>query len=301
VRILYSTTVLGDDRNLAVGRVPAGLTWNGAPIVDVVQFYRAANATVYGRADGPETFVFSVLAIFGSEADCLTFICTHRSALPLQADLLLTDYSTYALRLASAARSVNFGVRNGNTVPVQYSFTGARFLAEDVAANPERVVKLGTATLAADLEEIVVSFASAFDGAPNFCDLNLQPPPGYPAVAVVGYKDVSELGFTAILSAALPVLGYISRWMAEYRAIEESDTLKYGSITPDAADEEIAVVFVTAFGSEPRFPSLTLEPASGQPAVAVIGYKSISSAGFTAILAAAIPAAGYTARWKAEL
>lgn len=217
MRALFSTTVISSD-NLAVGRAGFGSQWNGQPVVDVVQFFRAANAVVYGRADGPETFSLSVWAFFGSEADALTFCTGHRAALPLQADLVLIDHEeTVALRLANAVRTVVINQRIGLAVLVQYSFTGARFLTEDVPDAPEDIdlVKYGTATPAAAAESIAIVFGTPFGSEPRFFVLTLEPAAGQPAIAVLGYGSITAAGFTAILAAALPTTGYIARWKAE--------------------------------------------------------------------------------------
>lgn len=218
MRILHSTTVIASD-NLAVGRVPSGLVWNGAPIIDTFSFFRDALATVYGRGDGAQSLSFVVWAFFTTEAECVTFCCTHRDALPLQADLLLTDEAaTYALRMAGAVRSVQIGVRIGLAVPVQYSFTGRQFLSEDVPeTDPEDIdlTKYGTATPAADDESIAIVFGTPFGATPRFFDLKLIPPGGSPPIIIAGYADVSAAGFTALLAAALPAGGYSAVWKAE--------------------------------------------------------------------------------------
>lgn len=218
MRILYSTTVLADDSNLAVGRVPAGLTWNGEPIIDAFNFFRDALATVYGRGDGPEVFAFTLWADFASEAAAILFCSTHRASLPLQADLLLTDTAaTYALRMASAVRSVQIVRRIGLAVQVQYKFTGRQFLSEDVAADPEDtdLVKYGTATPASGDESVAIVFDTPFGGSPRFFCLTLVPPGGSPPVIVAGYSGVTAAGFTALLAAGLPADGYTAYWKAE--------------------------------------------------------------------------------------
>lgn len=75
--------------------------------------------------------------------------------------------------------------------------------------------KVGVETPAADAEEIVVVFAAAFDDPPSYVNMVLEVPTGQPAVSVVCVKDVSETGFTAVLGAALPAIGYKGRWKAE--------------------------------------------------------------------------------------
>ncbi len=218
MRILYSTTVIADD-NLAVGRVASGLTWNSEPVVDAFNFFRDALATVYGRGDGPMVLAFEAWHSFESEAAAMLFCATWREQLPLQADLLLTDASaTYAIRMASAVRSVQIARRIGLAVLVQYKFQGRQFLSEDVPdTDPEDddVTKKGTASPAQNDESVVIEFSTPFGGTPTWFDLKLVAPGGSPAIAVVGYSAVSAAGFTAILAAALPADGYTAYWKAE--------------------------------------------------------------------------------------
>lgn len=218
MRILYSTTVIADD-NLAVGRIASNLTWNSEPIIDAFSFFRDTLGTVYGRSDGPLVLSFEGWHFFDTEAEAVSFASTWRDQLPLQADLLLTDTAaTYALRMASAVRSVNVSRRIGLAVPVQYKFTGRQFLSEDVPdTDPEDVdvTKYGTATPASGDESIPIVFGTPFGGTPRFFDLKLIAPGGQPPVFVVGWSGVSATGMTAILSAALPAGGYSAPWKAE--------------------------------------------------------------------------------------
>jgi hypothetical protein len=218
VRILYSTTVIADD-NLAVGRVASGLTWNGEPLIDVVNFFRDTLATVIGRGDGAQTLAFELWYQCASEAEAVTFFVKHRDTLPLQADLLLTDAAaTYALRMASAVRSVQMVRRIGLAVLLQYKFTGRQFLSEDVPdtdPEDEDLTKYGTATPAEGDESIVVAFATDFGAPPRFFDLKLVAPGGQPPIIISGYSVPTASGFTVYLAAALPAGGYVGYWKAE--------------------------------------------------------------------------------------
>ncbi len=82
---------------------------------------------------------------------------------------------------------------------------------------------------------------------------------------------------------------------------EDEDMTKRGTELPEQDDESVAIVFETPFGAPPTWFDLKLVPPGGSPAIAVVGYSGISANGFTALLAAALPAGGYTAYWKAEL
>jgi hypothetical protein len=214
---LYAGTLLHSE-NLAHGRVGAGAAWNGEPVIDEVQFFRAANATVYGRADGPERFTQRVWRFFSSEAAALTFAATHRSTLPLQGDLTLRDDAgTVALTMAGAVRAVRIEEIDGLAVLVEYTFTGSRFASDDVPEIPDDPpnVKTGIVTLDADDESKAVAFDIAFGAAPKFVGVQIAPPTGEPGFDAWPVKDtITASGFTAKLGAIVPGTGYELRWTA---------------------------------------------------------------------------------------
>lgn len=218
MRITYSNTTLASP-SLAIGRVgPLGLSWNGEPIIDVADFFRAALATVYGRGDGPEEFSFSVWAHFTTEAQVLNFCALHRTVLPVQADLtLIDDAATVALVMADAIRQVTIGQVIGLSVQVGYRFIGSGFtseaIPEDLEENTDRM-KVGKETLTINAEEVTVTFASPFASEPRYVNLNIERPTGQVPVAVVGYRDVTAASFIAILSYPLPTGTYFGRWQA---------------------------------------------------------------------------------------
>lgn len=112
---------------------------------------------------------------------------------------LRTGADTWALATLDAGDGVDINIV-GTVITISAS----------VAAS-----KSGVETPAAADEEIVVVFAEAFADEPTYVNLVLEVPTGQPAVGVVCVKDVSETGFTAVLGAALPAIGYKGRWKAE--------------------------------------------------------------------------------------
>lgn len=218
MRILASNTLIASDQ-LAVGRVgPFGMAFNGEPIFDLASFYGAAYTQVYTRGDGPVECTFRVNALFASHALALHFCATHREALPVECDLqLIDDDADINLVLADAARQVSFGAIVGCAVEVAYRFIGSRFTSEAIPVDVEEdldVMKLGKETPAADAEEISVVFGTPFASEPRFVNMNVERPTGQIPVAVIGYRDVTAAGFTAILSYPLPASGYFGRWQA---------------------------------------------------------------------------------------
>lgn len=130
MKIYYGTgpTLLASSNPADRRAGPAGLSINGSPIMDVVQFYAAANATLFGRDDGPVTVSFRALADFDIEDDLIDFIATHREGLVLQGALLLkNDAGSHYKTLANAVREVRFGDIIGFSVYVSYLFTGSKF------------------------------------------------------------------------------------------------------------------------------------------------------------------------------
>lgn len=219
MRISLSTTLLADDSNVAVNRVPFGYSWNGEPIIDVVNFFRDTLAIVFARGDGPSVFGFNVQCSFSSRAELLLFCCTHRASLPIQADLQLVDETApFAARMADAVRSVQIGNVVGLSCIVQYKFTGRQFLSEDVPdEDPEDVdlKKYGNAAPAEGDESIAIVFPTPFGGTPRYVDLYLVAPGGEDFVMVAARGGISATGFTAYFAAALPADGYIAYWKAE--------------------------------------------------------------------------------------
>jgi hypothetical protein len=214
---LYAGTLIHSE-NLAHGRVGAGASWNGEPIIDEVQFFRAANATVFGRADGPERFSQRVWRFFATEAAALTFAGTHRSTLPLQGDLTLSDDAgTVALTMAAAVRAVRIAQIAGVAVLVEYTFTGSRFESDDVPDIPDDPpnVKTGVIDLEIGDESKAVAFAVAFGASPNFCDAVVTVPTGEAGIRASPIEGtITAAGFTAKLSAAVTVEGCKLRYFA---------------------------------------------------------------------------------------
>lgn len=82
---------------------------------------------------------------------------------------------------------------------------------------------------------------------------------------------------------------------------EDTDRMKVGTQPITIEDESAAVVFANPFASTPRSVGAIIEAPTGEPAVAVVGVRDVSLAGFTVVFAAAVPAADYVLRWKATL
>lgn len=217
MRALFAGTLISSE-NLAHGRVGSGASWNGEPVVDEVLFFRAANTAVWGRADGPERFALQVWRFFGSEAAALTFAGTHRSTLPLEGDLVLVDdVQSVALRMAGAVRGVQIAERRGLAVLVQYTFTGSRFVSDDVPGDPDDPsnVKTGVIDLEIDDEEKAVVFAVPFGAEPNFVNAVVSVPVGEAGLRAHPVEGtISASGFTAKLSAIVTVEGCKLRYFA---------------------------------------------------------------------------------------
>lgn len=218
MRAYLSNTLIASP-NIADGCVgPAGLSWNGAPILDVAQIFRAPFATVFGRGDGPEEFAFSSTWNFSTTGEALIFCSSHRTTLPVQADLtLVDDDGVTSVVMRGAVRDVRIGSVRGTSVQVDYKFTGSKFdLLEDVpefSEDPDHM-KVDVVDLNADDESVAIVFATPFGDVPRKPDLIIEAPFGQPAIGVVGVRDVTAAGFTAVFSAALPSSGYKGRWSA---------------------------------------------------------------------------------------
>lgn len=219
MRVLYSTVLLASE-NLALGRVGFGATWNGEPIIDPVAYFRAANTTVFGRGDGPETFGFRVWRFFASEAAALLFCGTHRSTLPVQADLVLVNESeTIAMRMADAVRAVQVLQRTEVAVLLEYKFTGSLFQSDDVPEDSTvpsaDTVKTGYVALSANDETATIAFDVAFGAAPKFVCCQICPPTGSGGFDAWPIDDtIASTGFTAKFGGLVPGAGYKLRWTA---------------------------------------------------------------------------------------
>lgn len=83
---------------------------------------------------------------------------------------------------------------------------------------------------------------------------------------------------------------------------ELEDVMKVGTINLSAADESKAVAFDEPFASPPRHVSATLSiPAGGAIIAAAVDDTTVAATGFTVLLGAPIPGAGYKLRWVAIL
>ena len=218
--ITFSNTTICTDESLAIGRNgPLGMSFNGSPIVDVADFFRAALTTVYGRGDGPEEFSFGVWARFSTEAQALNFSMLHRTVIPVQADLTVMDTArTVALVMANAVRRITIAQVVGVAVFVQYTFIGAGFTSEDIPEDLEEDtdrMKVGSEALSADDETKAVLFASPFASTPR----SVQPVVSAPSGGMKITCDLDEslytaAGFTVRFSYPIPGAGYKLRWTA---------------------------------------------------------------------------------------
>ena len=213
MRAVYSNTLVASP-NLAAGRTgPTGLSFNGQPVIDEAQLFRAAYATLYGRGDGPVECGFTTWVQRPSEAALMLFMGTFRETLPVQADLVLTDDAeTVSVRMVDAIREVTFGRVVGVTVQVNYRFRGARFTSEDVIELPEDsdTVKVKTVALTAGEVSKAVTFDSPFASVPRGVTAQLLLPTSS-AQALGVYIDkstITEGGFTVLFDAAVPASGY---------------------------------------------------------------------------------------------
>jgi hypothetical protein len=210
--ITYSTTLLASS-NLALRRVgPAGITCNGEPVTQIEQLFRADFATVFGRGDGPVTFGFAVEVDFDTEAELLAFLLTHRETLPVQAALTLVDVAaTVAFVMADAVRRVAFSSVKGNSVLVEYSFTGARFASEAVPAAPtdtDTVKAIDHALTISTVSQAIV-YALPFASSPRGIVLTLSAPDGGTMFGFqIRESTRSATGFTVDFDAAVPASGY---------------------------------------------------------------------------------------------
>lgn len=210
---IQSASYLFASESLAVGRVPSGLRLNGAPIVDVAQFFRADFATVYGRGFGPFELTVSVWRFFSTEAAALSFQLTHASTIPQTADLtVVDDAATIALTMAGAVCSARVGPRLGLAVLVEYTFIGARFLSDAVPESPEGdtdTVKAINQALTAATVEQAVAYDLPFAAAPRGISLQLSAPD---AGVMFGWQiresSRTAAGFTVDFDAAVPAAGY---------------------------------------------------------------------------------------------
>lgn len=219
MRVTYSNTLISSE-NLALGRVGFDATCNGQPITDVVAYFRAAQSTVFGRADGPEEFTQRVWRFFNTEAAAITFFASHRKSLPLQADLVIVDQAeTIAFRLADAVRTVQMVQRKGIAVLVDYKFTGSVFESEDVPETDlseiDDIVKSGLVTLVAGAESGSVAFLTSFGSIPKVV-LQVCPPTGGTMFnAAPPYDAITVDGFDYILGFPVPATGtYKLAWTA---------------------------------------------------------------------------------------
>lgn len=218
MRIIASNTLLASD-TLAVGRVgPVDMAFNGEAVVDSAQLFRASSAVVYGRSDGPVEFSFRVRALFSTHAKAVRFCALHREVIPVECELHVedTDEGIY-LSMLQAVRSVRFGPVIGCSVDVFYTFRGAKFESEDLPEDLEEntdIMKVGTSALSADDESKAVTFDNPFASVPRSVDAIIEAPSGQSPVAVVGVRDVTESGFTAVFAAMIPAANFTLRWKA---------------------------------------------------------------------------------------
>lgn len=218
MRITYSDTLISSD-DLTLGRVGSGSSWNGQPILDVVAFFRAAQSTVYGRHDGPEEFTQRVWRTFDTRAEALIFCGTHRSTLPLQADLtIVNDDESAALVMADAVREVRISRLVGLAVLVDYKWTGAGFSSGDVpgeTVTDDDTVKTGYVALSVNDETKAVTFSPSFGATPKFVGVQICPPTGEGGFDAWPLEDtITPDGFTAKFGGLVPTTGYKLRWAA---------------------------------------------------------------------------------------
>jgi hypothetical protein len=123
--IEYDSIALASE-TLAEGRVgPRGYSLNGRQIVDELEFFQAATATLFGRGGRSVAAGFEVQRFFGTEALAVEFAHIHHNALPDEGDLDVTQGAT-VLRLADAVlEAVDVVELRGLCVTVRYSFRGS--------------------------------------------------------------------------------------------------------------------------------------------------------------------------------
>ncbi len=212
MRITYSSTLLCSS-DPAQRHGPVSPSFNGQPVIDVAQLFRADNATVYGRGDGPVEFGFSAWHKFASEAEVVLFCATHRETLPVQADLTVTDdEETVAAVMEDAVRTVRIAEVFGTSVLVQYGFTGSRFTSEEVPDAPTDTdtVKAYDIALTEGTIEQAVAYDTPFASNPRAIPLpSLCIPEGGSSFGmVIDQASRTAAGFTVKFENAVPAAGY---------------------------------------------------------------------------------------------
>ncbi len=200
----------------------SGASWNGSQVNDEAAFFRAAAKSFFPRGSRETKFAFRVSRGFETEADAIEFAALHFGELPQEGTLLLTDEEeTFALSLAGAViEDFKAGDVKGVSLVVEYAFRGGLFTSEDVP-DPDHtdedgndIMKIATVNLDVDDQEKTVTFVTPFGAAPRSIKLIIEAPGVAPGVAVVGIRDRSATGFTAVFAAAIPDTGYVLLWEA---------------------------------------------------------------------------------------
>lgn len=225
MRITFETTQLASP-DLALGRVPFGLTLNGEQIVDDAQFFRAAAASVFARGNLGTVLQFSVTRLFSTEKAAEVFALTHAGAVPLEGLVTAvcgetgdqqTVYLEGAVLQAVAVQSVR-----GSSVVVQYTIRGGIWTTdvpdeipgESEASEDFIVMRRAKVPVAAAVDEVVVVFSAPLAAAP-VVKAELYGPTGSAAIGgQVLIDTITVNGFTYKCDAETPNDDYELHYIA---------------------------------------------------------------------------------------
>lgn len=192
--------------------MPVGARYQGATLVDAFQLFRGDYATIFGRGRGPREYAITVRRLFTTVAAAKAFFLTHEDTLPVQDDLTyVDDVVGVAYVMADAVCQARMVQHLGVLVVIEYTFTGARFVSDDVPGAPtdSDTVKAINQALTIGTVEQAIAFDVAFASAPRGITLQLSAPDGG---AMFGWQiresTRTAAGFTVDFDQGVPAAGY---------------------------------------------------------------------------------------------
>jgi len=216
MKVLFASTWL------ATGglRGTNGAQWNGQQVNDEALFFRAAAVSYFPRGNRSTTFSFSVLEIFDTEGEAMSFAATGMSGLSQQGNLqVVSDDGLYAVQMANAVlTSFSPGRVVGCSVQVSYSFAGGVFVVQSQPPVPPNYnVQTGQLVLNQNDELRSVVFPVQFNGVPSSVECWVVPlsTSSIKFIQAAPLSDsITASGFNVALGYPIPELGYILFWSA---------------------------------------------------------------------------------------
>jgi hypothetical protein len=183
----------------------------------------------------------------------------------------------------AASGLVEFGVPLGaRGTRGRITYTGGYWI--DLSGSGSSSAKV---SLTAGIESLAVTFPNRFNAAPRV-QVSIIPPDGG-TIIIAAPSAVTVDGFTALFGFPIPATGYFLQWAA----FDDAQPTLAGTTSPASAAESQAITFGLTFAAAPLVELTLVQPI-------IVGTASaVTTTGFTALFASALPASGYALEWRA--